>query len=133
MSALRLGFAAICVLAAACRLPHPMSERSYASDVRGAIVRLGLDGRPPIEGELLALADPGYWLLASERVTLVPYPLVRHAEFRTHDGRNLDAYGDSAAQRRSARFRYGISPEVMARLLTHAKQPAPDTIRAARP
>ena len=133
MSARRSVIAAVCMLAAGCRLPHPMSERSYSSDVRGALMRIGLDGQRPIEGELLAVDRPGYWLLASERVTLVPFPIVRSTQFRTHDGRSLDAYGDSAAQRRIAGFRYGMTSEIMTRLLTHAKQNAPDTVRASRP
>lgn len=95
-----------------------------------------VDGRD-LSGELLAVRDNAYVVMIGRRVTVVPFAATEGAHFADVPwyGEPTRAPSDNVRERLRllSRFPYGLPDTVLAELLRHAGQEAPDVVAAPPP
>jgi hypothetical protein len=103
----------------------------------GEPVSVTLTNRQSFTGELLAVTDSSLILMVRDRVAFARAGSIARARLRgfgleyTNGARPSSRSLERA--RRSARFPYGVSPEVMAVLLGRTSQSAPDDLATLQP
>ena len=128
-----LGF--LTILLASCHTSPAPEAVPEAVSPYGQPVLVTLVGGRRFRGELLALTDTAWILMMAKKVAM---GRIRGIESVELDGVGVITYAAGKfpteqkldAARRRARFPYGISPGVMAALLTKTSQASPDDLEA---
>lgn len=86
-----------------------------------------------VSGELLEVRDSAYVVLFSNRVTIVPFLSLRHAEFQHQDWGQFGSYTHPSAGMRDrmrwySRFPFGMNDMALAALLQASGQTTPDVV-----
>ena len=141
-AARRLAVAAALLAAAtaptACHTSPPPEQYTPARDPRGVGGTLTMQDGRTVAGELLAVDDSSFVMLAGRRVGVARFGAVRRAAFahlgpvsRSSGGRPTPQMLERA--RLLSRFPFGIPPAAMTALLADAQQAAPDDLAAGPP
>jgi len=130
---MRYAFLASLALAVGCWTSPAPSNFPPGRAPAGVQALLETQSGTQVVGELLEVRDSAYVVLFSNRVTIVPYLALRHAEFPHQDWGQFGSYTRPSAGTRDrlrwySRFPFGVNDTALATLLHASGQTTPDIV-----
>jgi hypothetical protein len=129
---------AVLVVSSSCYTSPPPQNYGPALAPNGVHGVLATGASAALSGELLEVRDSAYVMLVDSRVVIVPYRLIRSADFEHQDWAQFGSITKPSASTRErlrwdSRFPFGIRDEAMAALLRRSGQSRPDVVSDTPP